>query len=292
MHKKVNFFKKAAIIKQYFIKNENAVERLDVLIARELAFSINQARELIEQGSVWDYEKKLRIKDIDYKVSNEIITVNSPDYPVEEFIFTNDMIYYEDDYLLIAYKPPLIPAQATAFADIHSFTYGVNKYYHLKGYDITIQAINRLDLPTSGLMLLSKDGNYSGLFHQMFTEGRVTKFYEVFTSLEGKHYFEPSITKKVISENVSWNGKTKSALTYVKYCGSTEKLCRFIAIPKTGRTHQIRQHFKSQITPIEGDVLYGTGKRGEPLLLCCIGYTFKHPVSGRRISIRLNKQSH
>ena len=64
------------------------------------------------------------------------------------------------------------------------------------------------------------------------------------------------------------------------------------AIPKTGRTHQIRVHLSEYGLPILGDDLYGEGtsaaelnRLAPRLMLHAAQLIFPHPITGREISI-------
>jgi 23S rRNA pseudouridine1911/1915/1917 synthase len=57
------------------------------------------------------------------------------------------------------------------------------------------------------------------------------------------------------------------------------------AIPKTGRTHQIRVHLSESGLPILGDDLYGGEERAPRLMLHAGRLTFPHPITGRETSV-------
>ena len=57
------------------------------------------------------------------------------------------------------------------------------------------------------------------------------------------------------------------------------------AVPKTGRTHQIRVHLAGCGLPIQGDDLYGAENSGR-LMLHAGELRFRHPISGLETSVK------
>lgn len=64
--------------------------------------------------------------------------------------------------------------------------------------------------------------------------------------------------------------------------------------PQTGRQHQLRRHLKHLGHPIIGDATHGKGIHNRyfqqacgchRLLLACIGLSFAHPVSGKKVGV-------
>jgi 23S rRNA-/tRNA-specific pseudouridylate synthase len=58
------------------------------------------------------------------------------------------------------------------------------------------------------------------------------------------------------------------------------------ALPKTGRTHQVRVHLSALGFPILGDTLYGAGESDlipRPVLHA-LSLAFTHPTSGQAVS--------
>jgi 23S rRNA-/tRNA-specific pseudouridylate synthase len=65
------------------------------------------------------------------------------------------------------------------------------------------------------------------------------------------------------------------------------------AVPRTGRTHQIRVHLAEYGLPILGDDLYGAGNTSEAgdawarrLMLHAAELKFPHPITRREICVR------
>ena len=79
----------------------------------------------------------------------------------------------------------------------------------------------------------------------------------------------------------------KSAKTRYRVLSSTHNQSRLHLFPVTGRTHQLRVHLAHTDglnTPIAGDELYGNA--AERLQLHAEQISFRHPVSGERVSFK------
>lgn len=125
--------------------------------------------------------------------------------------------------------------------------------------------LHRLDKGTSGLLLVAKTRLCFDYLKDLFKRRKVTKEYLVL--VEGKISPRKGIIKVPLARDVARrtqfspkaSGKiAETAYEVIKYIGS---LTYLKAIPKTGRTHQIRVHFAGLGHPIVGDKVYGR-KRG------------------------------
>ena len=134
-----------------------------------------------------------------------------------------------------------------------------------------IYLLNRLDSPTSGIVVLSKNDTLAKQIRKLFKEHKVKKTYQAIV----KGYF--------IGKNICWRDKLqikKSGQQLRTFCGfspesvsaktivneiETFQLCGedFSLIqlkPFTGRTHQLRVQCAQHHFPILGDKTYGDFK--------------------------------
>jgi 23S rRNA-/tRNA-specific pseudouridylate synthase len=163
---------------------------------------------------------------------------------------------------------------------------------------------HRLDYETSGVFLMSKSTLVNKTLTEMFTKH---SFHKVYRCLAKPHELKPG--KKVICDiknETSWkinnymapahgmkqkrmisvkSGKW-SAETEFTVLSSTEKFHYIEAVPKTGRTHQIRQHLQESHRSILGDMIYG-GKSDDVkrLMLHAFKLSFFHPQTKEKLSI-------
>lgn len=125
--------------------------------------------------------------------------------------------------------------------------------------------VHRLDRETSGVMLIAKtDESFQNLKKQ-FQEHKIQKTYEAFVVGEVKN--DEGIIDRPISRSSKdfrmWTaqrggrGEERTAITEYKVLKRKEGFSFVQVTPKTGRTHQIRVHFKAINYPLVADRLYG-----------------------------------
>ncbi|MBR1721435.1 MAG: RluA family pseudouridine synthase, partial [Treponema sp.] len=171
--------------------------------------------------------------------------------------------------------------------------------------DIMQPAVHRLDMETSGLMILAFTKDAHRNLNRQFEEKKVHK--EYIALLDGvlqkkgiaprgqmELFFRLDIDNRPHQICDAENGK--SSITqweilgverYRSKDGSVRNVTRVLFTPHTGRTHQLRLASADSHgfgVPIIGDSLYGTCAEGERLMLHAKKISFFHPVSGEKIS--------
>ncbi len=125
--------------------------------------------------------------------------------------------------------------------------------------------VHRLDRDTSGVMVIAKNAEMHRLLKSQFSKHKVGKNYLAFLCGELKK--DEGLIDLAIGRSKSnpilWSasrGKTgllREAITRFQVLERGHGATLIKAEPKTGRTHQIRVHFKAINYPIIGDLLYG-----------------------------------
>ena len=253
---------------------------LTAALQLHLRVSAAEAKQLISQGSVWDGERKKRLQNENMNITSQLLRVDRPKFPIREFELSAQDIKYEDDDLLIVYKKGGVPVQPTPYSDIDCLLHGVQQYYDRLGLAYRVAAINRLDLPAQGLVFFAKNKKNEIALHRMFQERKIKKRYLAATEI-----FAGVKTSYVIRSALEWQGRSKEALTYVRFCRESGGRYFFLVFPQSGRTHQIRRHFREQLVPLIGDHLYGNYPGQTELGLICFYYAFDHPGNGRKITV-------
>ncbi len=194
-------------------------------------------------------------------------------------------ILFEDSHLLVLNKPAgmlSVPGK-TGEESVESM---MRDYLH---DDVNPIIVHRLDMDTSGLMVVAKTKWTYTELQKQFLEHQVEKTYVALL----EHMPEGKPLKGTISlpllpdiydrprQLVDWeNGK--EAIT--EYWISPSSI-RIILRPHTGRTHQLRVHCAHQEglgVPIVGDALYG--HRADRLYLHAETLSFIHPKTGERLT--------
>jgi 23S rRNA-/tRNA-specific pseudouridylate synthase len=267
---------------RYFIRLKKGESMaLSAVLQKHLRASAEEAERLISQGSVWDNERKVRLQDGHMTITDELLRVDRPKFSIREYELSKEDIKFEDDHILIVYKRGGVPVQPTPYSDIDNLLHGVQEYYDGKGIRYKAAPINRLDLPAQGLVFFAKSKKSEIALHRLFQERKVRKRYLAAT--EAFAGVKPSY---IIRSRLEWQGKSLEALTYVRFCRERDGRCYFLVFPQSGRTHQIRRHFQEQVAPLSGDIRYGGSAAGAELGLLCFQYSFPHPASGKKTTVR------
>lgn len=187
---------------------------------------------------------------------------------------------YEDDALLVVDKPSGMLSVPGRIED-----YSVETVMHER-YSDSIVA-HRLDMGTSGLLIVAKNGDAYRILQQQFIRHEVRKKYIALLEHPGHGTGVISLPLRPDPMNrprqVVDMAHGKRAVTRYEFIGD-----RLVALwPETGRTHQLRIHCAHPdglSNPIVGDELYGT--RGQRLCLHAAEIWFRHPVSGDEMHIK------
>lgn len=208
---------------------------------------------------------------------------------------------YEDCELTVIHKPAgllSVPGKDAAQPSVYALMR--RKYPEATGPLI----VHRLDMATSGLMIIAKTEFAYHRLQKEFLNHRVQKKYIAIISekeISGKEISRKEISEKgIISlpllpdylnrpRQIVNHEQGKEAITEYEILERIDGSHLRIALyPKTGRTHQLRVHCAHQEglnAPILGDPLYGNEKAAR-LHLHAEEITFEHPLTGKKITIK------
>ena len=175
----------------------------------------------------------------------------------------------------------------------------VSRVKKLFPHCITQPSVHRLDMETSGLLVLAFTEEAHKNLSRQFEEGTVHKKYValldgIFNHNEYKGELQLKFRldvdnrpHQIYDEENGKLGITEwekvGTVLYTAPDGSKRRTTKIIFTPKTGRTHQLRLAASDPHgfgIPIVGDTLYGHCAPGERLMLHAFELEFKHPVSG------------
>ena len=163
-----------------------------------------------------------------------------------------------------------------------------------------LKAVHRLDMDTSGLLVLAKNEEVYVELQRQFASREVKKRYEAV--LEGRPLSsEGRITLPLIADIMDRprqrvdfdNGKSAITDYHVEQLLPEGRTLVYL-YPHTGRTHQLRVHCAHQQglgCPILGDPLYGHGDRKTRMYLHAAMVEFRHPVTGERMKFESKLES-
>ena len=190
-------------------------------------------------------------------------------------------IIYEDEVLAIINKPPeFLSVPGRSISD-SVYLRMRQKYPNLDSPLI----VHRLDMSTSGIMIIAKTKACHKYLQKEFLRRNVTKKYvAVLNGLVDNLRGEIELPLRLDIENrpqqcVCYE-HGKHAKTIYEVVAQKNHETRIHFWPITGRTHQLRvhaAHIKGLNCPIKGDDIYG--EKGERLHLHAAYIQFKHPIS-------------
>lgn len=167
----------------------------------------------------------------------------------------------------------------------------VNRVKKLIPEMIDQPAVHRLDMYTSGLMILAVDRQAHRELCRQFEKRLVTKRYIAVLDgiFEGKNG-TIKLPFRLDPDNRPYQiydpRHGKLGITHWRKLSIEKGRTRIEFTPVTGRTHQLRVHSSHELglgTPIAGDRLYGKGREGEQMLLHACSLAFTHPVTGKKL---------
>jgi RluA family pseudouridine synthase len=178
-------------------------------------------------------------------------------------------IIYEDEWLLVADKPSGLLTVPTPKNEKRTLSSILNLY-----------PCHRLDRETSGLIIYAKSKGIQQKIMDEFRQRRVKKIYAAFVS--GIPYKNQGEIKNRI--------EGLNALTRYKVIAKRKDFAIVEVNPLTGRTNQIRIHFKQLGHPVLGESKYAFRRdfkvKAKRLMLHAAELEFTHPVTGKLLKLK------
>ena len=170
-------------------------------------------------------------------------------------------ILYENEDLLVVNKPPFMVCHPTRSHQTGTLANAVLYYFKETGENAIVRLVNRLDMNTSGIVIIAKN-QYAHMFlSKEMQQGNFKKHYKALVSGRVEKAFgtldlpiyrplEDSI-KRIVDE------RGQRSITHYRVLEASDSMSFLELSLETGRTHQIRVHLSYLGHPILGDTLYG-----------------------------------
>lgn len=198
------------------------------------------------------------------------------------------VIYEEPEFVVVVKSSGLLSVPGRGPANLDCVSERVKALY--PGC-ITQPAVHRLDMDTSGLLVVARSKEVHRHLSIQFQEREVTKRY--IAILDGELEGEAGIIELPFRLDIDNRPQQiydplhgKVGITHWQKILVKDGRTRIEFSPVTGRTHQLRVHAASAYglgIPIVGDQFYGTGTGPGALQLHACYLAFAHPRSGESL---------
>jgi 23S rRNA pseudouridine1911/1915/1917 synthase len=275
-------------------------ERVDTALARLLGISRSLAAELCERGDAQVSNKVLSKSD---RVNLADVLIVKPPVAAEPLRVTETpvqelLVIYQDEDIVVVDKPAGVVAHPTVGFDgptVAGALLARGIQLSTSGAQERQGIVQRLDVGTSGLMMLAKSELAYSRLKQAFRDRAVHKVYHAI--IQG----QPDPSEGTLDAPIGRHPKAEFKFAIVE--GGKPSITHYKTLERfpastlcevnleTGRTHQIRVHFSAFKHPLLGDTMYGA----DPKLAKSLGLTrqwlhskelgFTHPITAKQIDL-------
>ncbi|MDO1605154.1 RluA family pseudouridine synthase [Lactobacillus sp. YT155] len=258
-------------------------------------FSNSQISKLKNRGGRIFVNKKQRYLSYDMPAGATLVVVMPSEVSSEKIVPIAGKIdiVYEDEFYIIVNKPAglaSLPARGKATATMANY---VKDYLQKQNQSDAIHTVTRLDKDTSGLMIFAKNSyahsQIGGTLHnEDFLKSYIAIAINKFDKNAGMIDLPIGVSddfymKRVIDYK---HGKASQTKYQVLENFDNGAICQVTLL--SGRTHQIRVHFKAIGHPLFGDSLYNENPTDliERQALHCERLKFVHPINKEIIDVK------
>ncbi|RAX46687.1 RNA pseudouridine synthase [Arthrobacter sp. AQ5-06] len=282
------------------VADEFGGTRADAGLAKLMGISRSMAATLIAEGNVLSRGKKLGKSA--RLVAGDVLEVTVPERrdPLEvvEEVVEGLKILLDDDEFVVVDKPVGVaahPSPGWVGPTVVGGLAGAGFRISTSGSPERVGIVHRLDVGTSGVMVVAKTERAYTVLKRAFKERTVEKVYHAVVQglpdpLEGT--IDAPIGRH---PGHDWRFAViedgRPSITHYEVLEAFGKATLVEVHLETGRTHQIRVHFSALRHPCAGDLTYGA----DPRLAATLGLTrqwlharqlgFDHPATGERVTV-------
>ena len=274
----------------YTLHVQQRVDRIDRWIVSALdeqhgvLLSRRAVRRCIDAGRVKVDGRRHRVasrglrpgQQVEIDVGDE----NVSDSARELYQLSAAQIIFEDELVIAVNKPSGLPSQGTRDPNRDHLVAALQRYLTARdGQPPYLALHHRLDLETSGVIVLAKDRRANKGLTDAFRDRAASKQYRALTVFDGvvraqalgaeaspgqvspTWEVENHLARRPRRKGPSVTESVRSGGDYARTAFAlhawSDRAAEVLAKPWTGRTHQIRAHLSEAGAPILGDRLYG-----------------------------------
>jgi 23S rRNA pseudouridine1911/1915/1917 synthase len=281
---------------RFEIDSSLAGERADTAISRLLGVSRSSAADICEQGDASVGSKTLTKSDrlnLGDKLSIKPQLAPEPLRVIETPVAELGVLYQDEDLVIVDKPAGVVSHPTVGFAGptVPGALLARGISLSTSGAQERQGIVQRLDVGTSGLMMLAKSELAYSKLKQSFRDREVHKIYHAM--IQG----HPDPSEGTFDAPIGRHPKAefkfaviegaKPSITHYRTLELFPALSLCEVNLETGRTHQIRVHFSAFRHPLLGDTMYGA----DPALAKKAGIDrqflhakelgFTHPITGK-----------
>lgn len=274
--------------------------RVDVAIAQLLGLSRSFAADVVAQGGVTVDGRQARKSD--RLEAESLLTVTWEDKEPPRIIPTEVEgfeILFDDDDIVVIDKPPGVAAHPslgwtgpTVLGALAAAGYRIST----SGPPERTGIVHRLDVGTSGVMMVAKSEIAYSVLKQAFRDRAVHKVYHAVVQGHPDPFSGTIDAPIGRHPGAEWkfavSREGKASITHYETLEAFPFATLLEIELETGRTHQIRVHMSAQRHPCVGDTMYGA----DPTLSARLGLErqwlhavklgFEHPTSHKHVEFQ------
>jgi 23S rRNA pseudouridine1911/1915/1917 synthase len=260
---------------RFTVAPEDAGLRLDQLLAKRVPeLSRRTARKVLLIGGVFVEGARVKVaskvvqpgRTVEVYLGGALDKVTAAENAAPPEL---DVVF-EDDFLLVVDKPAGLPTAATRETDRNNLLF----YLSQRKTSDQLHLVHRLDLETSGLLVVAKTAESARRLSELFRTHALERVYRVV--MLGQLPAARTVASPIEGR------PARTAFVPVEHKGEATLV---EARLETGRTHQIRVHASAIDCPVAGDRRYGRRTKHEPprLALHALVLGFRHPSTGQPV---------
>lgn len=284
--------------RHYLVPGGLAGLRADAGLAKLTGLSRSNCADLLEKHLV-----TMNGKTIDKSatlVEDAALEVEMPEpenrLEIRESPVADFKVVFQDDHIVVVDKPAGVAAHPSVGWDgptVPGALLAIGISLSTSGAAERQGIVQRLDVGTSGLMVLAKSELAYSRLKQAFRDRTVHKVYHAL--VQGR----PDPSSGTIDAPIGRHQRAefkfavqpdgKPSITHYKTLELFRAASLLEIVLETGRTHQIRVHFSAFHHPLIGDTMYGA----DPTLAAKFGIdrqwlhavklSFEHPITGEQV---------
>ncbi|ABR54246.1 pseudouridine synthase, RluA family [Methanococcus vannielii SB] len=241
------------------VEKKNAGKKLSDFLSEDFELSNKMIKKYDKEKKIFVNSKNISLKS--KLVENEVVYVNidagNNTIIAEEIPIS---VIYEDEYVMIIDKPKNMVVHETKNVVSGTLSNAISNRQKVNNQNYKIRFVNRLDMDTTGILIVAKNPYSHYLISKQMDEGIFEKKY--ICVVNGHLRLKSGIISNPLDlgedgikrelKNTGKESKTKYTVIEELKNASLLEIELF-----TGKTHQIRVHLSSIGNFIIGDELYG-----------------------------------